>query len=95
MAQSDLQDMKNALARALGAPASNGGAPLLAPLWREAVGSLAAHSRPVSLSRGTLQVEADPDFLFDLGRQKELVVARLNARLGRGTVRTIEFISSR
>jgi hypothetical protein len=95
MAHSDLQDMKNALARALGGPGSGEGVPLIAPLWREAVGPLAAHCRPVSLARGVLRVEAAQDFAFDLGRQRDLVVARLNARLGRGAVKVIEFVAPR
>ncbi|MGI5864534.1 MAG: DUF721 domain-containing protein [Myxococcales bacterium] len=95
MARSDFHDLKGALAKALGSTARLGSAAALAPLWREVVGALADHSRPTRLDEGVLFVEASPEFLFDLQRNDDLLLERLQDRLGRGTVRAIRFIATR
>jgi predicted nucleic acid-binding Zn ribbon protein len=95
MARSDFHDLKGALAKALGSTARVGRAGGLQPLWREVVGALADHSRPTRLDAGILVVEASPEFLFDLQRSNDLLLERLQARLGRETVRALRFLPTR
>jgi len=93
MARSKFADMKGPLARALRQVAEAGPATVLTPVWAEAVGAaLASRSRPVILSGGVLTIEADPQFIVDLERERETLRSRLNARLGRNVIHTLRFI---
>ncbi|MBI5545552.1 MAG: DUF721 domain-containing protein [Deltaproteobacteria bacterium] len=93
MARSEFTDAKGPLARALRQVAEAGPGDVLTPVWAEAVGAaLAAHSRPVRLSEGTLTVSADPEFIMDLEYEQQVLVTRLNARLGRNAVRKLSFM---
>lgn len=94
MAWSDFHDVKGPLARALGRVAEAGPGSVLAPVWADVVGgALATRSRPVRLHEGVLTVEADPEFLPDLERERDLLRDRLNARLGKGAVRQLRYLA--
>lgn len=94
MARSEFRDLKSPLSKALRQVAEAGPAGLLAPVWGEAVGDgLAAHARPVRLSDGTLTVEVRREFLAVLAAEEATLRERLNARLGRGAVRAIHFVT--
>lgn len=93
MARSAFTDLKGPLSQALKKVALAGPAMALAPVWAEAVGAhLATRTRPVRLAEGTLTVEADPEFFFDLEREQGTLCARLNERLGRSAVRRLLFV---
>jgi len=93
MASSHFTDLKNPLARALGAVAVAGPAGLLAPVWEDVVGEqLARYSRPVRLHAGTLTVEVCAEFGLDLRLSEGLLRERLNARLGRNAVRVLTWV---
>ena len=61
--------------------------------WSEVVGAeIAAHARPVQYRQGTLVVHVDhPTWMWELRTMKPLMVRRINAELGRGFVREIQF----
>jgi len=90
MARSELADVRGPLARALRKVAQSGSAGVLAPVWAEVVGpALASRSRPVRLSQGELTVTVAPEFAVDLRRDEAALRARLEARLGKGSVRRL------
>ncbi len=64
----------------------------LTPVWREAVGELAARqTSPVSLEAGLLRVKASQAAWVEaLSAQSPKLIARLNALLGPGQVERIE-----
>jgi len=65
----------------------------LAPVWRQAVGELAArHTKPVRLERGTLLVKCDgPAWREVLTQEEAAVVRRLREALGEATVARLFF----
>lgn len=90
MARSDFSDMKGALGRALRQVAEAGPASVLGPVWEEVVGAaLARHSRPVRLQDGALTVAVSPEFAAELEREQATLCGRLNARLGKDSVRRL------
>lgn len=96
MASSNFADLKGPLAKALSLVAQAGPANALALVWAEAVGPfLAKHSRPVRLHRGSLTVEANPEFLGELESVRIDICKRLNSRLGRESVQKLYLISKR
>ena len=66
-------------------------------LWPEIVGEkVASRSRAVTFQAGRLVVEVDaPSWVNHLSFLRRDVIARLNARLGAGTVQEIQFIAAR
>jgi hypothetical protein len=59
--------------------------------WRAAVGAAMDRGTTVSLDRGVLRVRVkDPAWRREVERSEILVRARINALLGRGTVRAID-----
>ena len=59
--------------------------------WRAAVGAAMDRGTTVSLGRGVLRVRVkDPAWRREVERSETLIRARINALLGRGTVRAID-----
>jgi len=59
--------------------------------WRAAVGAAMDRGTTVSLDRGVLRVRVkDPAWRREVERSEILIRARINALLGRGTVRAID-----
>jgi len=67
--------------------------PIPLQAWMDAVGpSLSARTRPTALSRGILHVAVVDHRLRDqIDAARALILRRLNARLGPGTVRGFQF----
>src|SRR5206468_11966931 len=72
---------------------SPGLAPVPLRAWTDAVGpSLSARTRPTALSRGVLHVAVqDHRWRDQIDAARALILRRLNARLGPGTVRGFQF----
>ncbi|MFL5362984.1 MAG: DUF721 domain-containing protein [Myxococcales bacterium] len=72
---------------------SPGLAPVPLRAWTDAVGpSLSARTRPTALSRGVLHVAVqDHRWRDQIDASRALIVRRLNALLGAGTVRSLQF----
>ena len=82
------------LARALGQKRfSRTLTPIPIEAWTDAVGpSLSARTRPTALSRGILHVAVvDHRWRDQIDAARALILRRLNARLGAGTVRGFQF----
>lgn len=86
-----LKDSLDAVARSMGAPPA-AALGLLFSRWAELVGAiLAAHCRPLSLTRGTLVVAVDHSAWAAQLRWLEAdVLRRLEERLGAGVVTALE-----
>jgi predicted nucleic acid-binding Zn ribbon protein len=71
-----------------------GDARTLVPVWAELVGEQAArNSKPHELRDGTLEVAVtSTSWARELSTQADDILARLQARLGRPTVRRIVFV---
>ena len=67
--------------------------PIPLQAWMDAVGpSLSARTRPTALSRGVLHVAVvDHRWRDQIDAARALILRRLNARLGAGTVRAFQF----
>ena len=67
--------------------------PIPVQAWMDAVGpSLSARTRPTALSRGILHVAVvDHRWRDQIDAARALILRRLNARLGSGTVRGFQF----
>jgi hypothetical protein len=67
--------------------------PIPLQAWMDAVGpSLSARSRPTALSRGILHVAVEDHRWRDqLDAERALILRRLNARLGAGSVKGFQF----
>lgn len=72
---------------------SPGIAPIPLQAWMDAVGpTLSARTRPTALSRGVLHVAVqDHRWRDQIDAARSLILRRLNARLGAGTVRGFQF----
>jgi len=82
------------LARALGQKRfSRTLTPIPLQAWMDAVGpSLSARTRPTALSRGILHVAVvDHRWRDQIDAARALILRRLNARLGPGTIRGFQF----
>jgi hypothetical protein len=81
------------LTRALQKRFSRTLAPIPLQAWMDAVGpSLSARTRPTALSRGILHVAViDHRWRDQIDAARALILRRLNARLGPGTVRGFQF----
>ena len=94
MPRKDLSALHDLLPRVLARLAEESGqGRTLTPVWQTAAGEhIARHSRPHSLTAGTLVISVqNAEWARTLEGQSESLRERLNAQLGAGTVRTLAF----
>ncbi len=84
MPTSDFEDPKASLFRLFGkmGGARCGCPGLLTPLWRDAAGPVADRTRVRGVSDGVLLVEVEKSFLPPVRQAHDLLVERLNLKLG-------------
>jgi predicted nucleic acid-binding Zn ribbon protein len=94
MARHEPKSLESLLPRVLARLAEESGkGRALEPVWAAAVGAqIAKHTSPYTLQGGTLVVTvASAEWAKTLSLEQASLCARLNARLGEGTVKALSF----